>query len=241
MGGMKTINNYPMDLETQQELIAYLSQYLTDARVDRLDDVLAKRTRQIAVVLEGIHKPHNASAVLRSCEGFGVQDVHIIERDTEFDPNQQVSLGADRWLSLHRYDDYGVNNTAICLDRLKEQGFTLLATTPHEPTIPIDEVPIDGKIAVLFGSELRGLSTYALSHADVRVKIPMYGFSESFNISVSAALCLYELSKRLRQGNQPWRLTEADYTALKLEWLRRSIRAYDQLEAEFVASLDKQT
>ncbi|NMG60227.1 TrmH family RNA methyltransferase [Geitlerinema sp. P-1104] len=227
-----------MNLQTQKDLIAYLTQHMTEARAARMDEVLGKRTRQLAVVLEGIHKPHNASAVLRSCDGFGVQDVHIIERDTEFDPNQQVSLGADRWLSLHRYDDYGVNNTAICFDRLKDQGFTLLATTPHEPTVNIDEVPIEGKTAILFGSELRGLSTYALSHADVRVKIPMYGFSESFNISVSAALCLYELTKRLRQGNHSWRLTEAERIALKLEWLRRSLRAYDQLEAEFIASLE---
>lgn len=222
-----------MELATQKALVAHLSQFVTEARWQRIQSVLDRRTRRLAVVLEGIHKPHNASAVLRSCDGFGVQDVHIIERETEFDPNREVSMGADRWLSLHRYDDLNTNNSAVCFDKLKEEGYTLLATTPHDPHTTIDRVPIPEKTAILFGSELRGLSTYALSHADVRVKIPMYGFSESFNISVSAALCLYELSKRLREGDRPWELSDADKTALQLQWLRQSIRASDRLESEF--------
>lgn len=224
-----------MELDTQQALVAHLSQFVTEARWQRIRSVLDRRTRRIAVVLEGIHKPHNASAVLRSCDGFGVQDVHIIERDTEFDPNRDVSMGADRWLSLHCYDDLNTNNTATCLDELKHQGYTLIATTPHEPHTSIDRVPISDKIAVMFGSELRGLSPYALSHADVRVNIPMYGFSESFNISVSAALCLYELTKRLRHGDRPWQLSLAEKTQLQLHWLRQSIRASDRLEAEFLS------
>ncbi|WP_017663046.1 TrmH family RNA methyltransferase [Baaleninema simplex] len=225
-----------MEFFIKKDLVSYLSQFVTDARWQKMQEVLNQRTRRLTVVLEGIHKPHNASAVLRSCDGFGIQDVHIVERDTEFDPNRQVSMGADRWLTLHRYDDVRTNNTAACLDRLKDNGYTLVATTPHDPDTTIDRVPVTEKTAILFGSELRGLSDYACRHADIRAKIPMYGFSESFNISVSAALSLYELTKRLRGETDNWQLGDRERVDLQLAWLRQSIRASSQLEEEFLTA-----
>ncbi|MGC9504649.1 TrmH family RNA methyltransferase [Baaleninema sp.] len=225
-----------MEFSLKKDLVSHLSQFVTDARWQKMQNVLNQRTRQLTVVLEGIHKPHNASAVLRSCDGFGVQDVHIVERDTEFDPNRQVSMGADRWLTLHRYDDTNANNTATCLDRLKENGYTIVATTPHNPDTTIDRVPVTQKTAILFGSELRGLSDYACSRADIRAKIPMYGFSESFNISVSAALSLYELTKRLRGETENWQLSDGEKLDLQLAWLRQSIRASSQIEEDFLTA-----
>ncbi|MEM1427250.1 MAG: RNA methyltransferase, partial [Cyanobacteria bacterium P01_H01_bin.130] len=117
--------------DQKADLIAHFQEFLTENRRDRFRTVLSKRTRQITVVLEDIYQPHNASAVLRSCDGFGVQDIHTIETRNDFSPNRNVSIGADRWLTLHRHNQANANNTTACLSKLKSQGYTLVATTPH--------------------------------------------------------------------------------------------------------------
>ncbi len=211
------------------DLIEHFQAFLTENRRDRFHTVLSQRTRQITVVLEDIYQPHNASAVLRSCDGFGVQDIHTIESRNDFAPNRNVSIGADRWLTLHRYNQPDTDNTTACLNQLKSQGYTLVATTPHATATTVNEIPVDGKVALLFGTELTGLSQSALDQADTYALIPMSGFSESFNISVSAALCLYDLTTRLRQTRQDWHLTGKEQQALYLDWVLSSIKSRDQL------------
>ena len=213
----------------RSKLITYLRQFATEDRWQRINEVIDKRTRYVSVILEDIYQPHNASAVLRSCDCFGIQDVHIIENKNEFDPNQGVTIGADQWISLQSYNQPGINNTEHCYRQLKESGYQIIATTPHENDVSIDEVSLDQKTALVFGAELTGLSDYALEHADGYAKIPMVGFSESFNISVSAALCLYELSTRLRKNRDDWQLEESEKRELQFEWLEKSVRAPEKL------------
>ncbi len=162
------------------------------------------------------------------------QDMHIIENENKFAPNQSVTIGADQWVSLHQYNQAGKNNTEYCYQKLKKEGYRIIATTPHRDDQSIDEISLDQKTALVFGAELNGLSDYALEHADGYAKIPMVGFSESFNISVGAAICLYEVSSKLRKSNQIWGLTEAEKTDLKLQWLEESVRASDKLKAKFL-------
>lgn len=219
--------------EEQKELIRYFRDFLTDERWERLNRVLDLRTRRIAVVLEDIYQPHNASAVLRSCDCFGVQDIHVIENRNDFDPSSGVTIGADRWLSLHRYGEEGEDNTRRCLSLLRERGYRLVATTPHEEDMLIEDLPLDRPLALMFGAELEGLSEKALEAADLCARVPMYGFSESYNISVSAALCLYELSRRMRREREDWPLDGDEKRELLLEWMRESIRASDLLEERF--------
>lgn len=219
-----------MDQASKKALIDHLQQFITDNRWQRINEVLNQRTRFLSVVLEDLYQPHNASAVLRSCDCFGVQDVHIIENENSFNPSQGVTIGSDQWLSLHKYKEGGGQNTKQCYQQLREKGYRLIATTPHEDDVTIDEVPLDQKTALIFGSELTGLSDFALKEADGYARIPMAGFSESFNISVSAALCLYELSTRLRKGESGWMLSEEEKTDLRLEWIRKSVRAADKIE-----------
>ncbi len=218
-----------MDTTLRSKLITYLRQFATEDRWQRINEVIDKRTRYVSVILEDIYQPHNASAVLRSCDCFGIQDVHIIENKNEFDPNQGVTIGADQWISLQSYNQPGINNTEHCYRQLKESGYQIIATTPHENDVSIDEVSLDQKTALVFGAELTGLSDYALEHADGYAKIPMVGFSESFNISVSAALCLYELSTRLRKNRDDWQLEESEKRELQFEWLKKSVRAPEKL------------
>jgi len=215
-------------------LLTYLQGFLTPERVANFESVLAKRTRHLTVVVEDIYQPHNASAVLRSCDCFGVQDVHIVEYEKEYNVNPGVALGASKWLTLHQYKpEHRTDPLDDCFSDLKSAGYQILATTPHTQDQLISELDITRPTALVFGNEGRGISDRVRKMADGFVKIPMYGFTESFNISVSAALCLYELTERMRKAGINWQLTQVEITALRLEWTRRSIKNVDQIEARF--------
>ncbi|WP_202978822.1 TrmH family RNA methyltransferase [Halomicronema hongdechloris] len=222
-----------MEASDQTALLDYLEQFLTPARRAKIDAVLAQRTRHVAVVLEDINSPHNASAVLRTCDAMGVQDIHIIETHNRFKVNQGVTMGSNKWLTLHRYNRDAANNTQICFQHLRQQGYRIAATTPHHQAYVPEDIPLDQKLAVVLGSEVKGLSDDALTEADLTLQIPMVGFSESFNISVSAALCLYPITRRLRATSLAWQLTPAQQEAIRLEWYRASRRSIDELEKRF--------
>jgi tRNA (guanosine-2'-O-)-methyltransferase len=223
-----------MDNSMKLQLVEYLREFVTEGRWQTITEVLEERTRYVTVVLEDIYQPHNASAVLRSCDGFGVQDVHIIENKNRFNPNKEVTIGADKWISLQSYNEPEQNNTERCYQQLRQQGYRIIATTPHEDDVSIDQIELDQKTALVFGAELTGLSDYALEHADGYAEIPMVGFSESFNISVGAALCLYELTTRLRKSNYDWELSNSEKLDLQCEWLERSLRAGTPLKEKFL-------
>ena len=220
-------------MERAQQLREYLGTFITDHKKARIDQVLAWRTRFLTIVLEDIYQARNASAVLRSCECFGIQDVHIIENRNAYEVNPDVSLGATQWLSLARYREADRDNTRRCLTGLRDKGYRLVAATPHRNDCLVDELPVDQPLAVLFGTEEQGLSDYALKVVDTYVKIPQFGFTESFNISVSAALILRELSRRLRLEGGDWGLTHEEQDTLKLAWYRRIVRGSDLLEARY--------
>lgn len=219
----------------KKRLVEYLSGFITHQRREAFERVLQQRTRYVTVVLEDIYQPHNASAVLRSMDCFGIQDAHIIENSNEYRINPDVALGASKWLSLMRYNEPG-NNTNRALAHLKDMGYRLVATTPHQQDVELPDFSLeDGKTALLFGTEMQGLSQQALSMADGYLRIPMYGFTESFNISVSAAIILYELKKKLVHSSVKWALDEEEKTDLMLEWLKKSIKRSDLLIRQFLS------
>lgn len=225
MGGMSDINRR----------IAYLSRFITANRLETMDRVLNQRTRHITVLLEDIYQPHNASAVLRTCDCFGVQDVHIVENRNSYRINPDVELGTAQWLSLHRYSRLD-NNTPEAIQTLRDRGYRIVATTPHGDTVSLDDFdPCEAPVALMMGNELEGLSEQAIEAADLRLRIPMYGFVESFNISVSAAIILSTLCRGLRQSTLEWSLSADEKTRIKLEWLRRSIKKSTVLERQFEA------
>ncbi|MEM7063111.1 MAG: RNA methyltransferase [Cyanobacteria bacterium P01_B01_bin.77] len=220
-----------------QGLIEYLGNFLTPERKATIERVLSHRTGYVTVALEDIHTSQNAGAVLRNCDNFGIQNVHIIEQTTSFKVNLNVTRGCQKWLNVHRYaNQHG--NTADCIARLKDQGFTIFATTPHSHGLELPDLPLDHPVALFFGNELDGLSETALDQADYHLRIPMYGFSESFNISVSTALCLQSICDRLRQSYIPWQLTTEEQQLLRLKWYRRSCKNVQQLETSFWKTTD---
>lgn len=227
-----------MTEELRKQLIEYLRDFTTEGRWHKINEVLDQRTDHLTLVLEDLHKPHNANAVLRSCDGFGVQDVHIIENRNEFDTEGTVSIGAHQWLTLNRYNKPDEDNIAECFNSLREQGYQIIATTPHENDSDLNQLDITKKTALVFGTELNGISDQVKEQADGFVKIPMYGFSESFNISVSAAVCLYDLTTRIRNSaNTSWNLSESYKNKLRLEWLTKSIKAGDKLVEKFLIQI----
>jgi len=218
-------------------IIANFNKYVSDHKKNFIEKVLDVRTRYVTLVLEDIYQSQNASAVLRTCECLGLQDVHIIEDETKYAVNKRVLKGANKWLDLHRYKMKGFDNTAICFRKLRDMGYKILATDPSPDGVSINEVPLDQKIAVVMGNELNGTSNFAIENADQKIFIPMHGFTESFNISVSAAIILNTFLTKLRGSNIEWQLTESEKIAIRLQWLRKIIRRSDLIEQEFLKTI----
>jgi len=223
--------------KTNKELIEYFKTFVTEQRYDKMNNVLSLRTRYLTVVLENIYQPHNASAVLRSCDGFGIQDVHIIENSNSYRVNPGVSLGTSQWLTMHNYNKEK-ENSKTAISTLRKNGYRIVATTPHRNDQNLEDFNLPkGKIALFFGTEMHGLSETVLENADEFMKIPMYGFVESFNISVSCSLSLHNLSHRLRESNIDWTLDQKNKEDVLLEWMRKSIKNADSLEEEYYRRL----
>lgn len=220
----------------KEKLLNHLMSFVSEERKKRFNEVLKYRTRHISVLLEDIYQPHNASAVLRSCDLTGVLDVHIIENKNEYDVNPEVALGSSKWLNLVKYNNKK-DNTLKAINSLKKSGYKVVATTPHKSAHDLDSLSIDNKIVVMFGTELTGLSDIAIELADEHLRIPMYGFTESYNISVSAAISLFTLSQRLRASSIKWKLSNDEVTDVKLDWARRSISRSDIIEKHFMDNI----
>lgn len=199
---------------------ALLSPFLTEARRQRFETVLALRTNWVTAVTEDLYDPHNISAVLRSCDGFGIQSAHIIEANNPFRTSPGVSKGAWKWLDLHRHTD-----TTHALKKLKARGYAICCTTPHTDDTTPEELPLEKPVALVFGSEGPGISEAAKAEADHFVRIPMFGFTESFNISVAAALTLQTIVKRVRSSDEiDWRLSKEEHLRLLGDWAERTVK-----------------
>ena len=234
------------------DLLQYLSGFATEQRLELFRQVVSERTRYMTVLLEDIYQSQNASAVLRTCDCVGVQDVHIVEESNEYDINPDVSLGSNQWLSLYYYHTGGKESVELhnrkpgteggqhivrAVEHLKKNNYRVVATSPHTAGITPESFDLGkGKFALMFGTELNGLSEKALELADEYIQIPMVGFTESFNISVSAAVILYSLRKRLECSGLEWKIGEEEKPVILLDWLRSSVKMSAQIEKKFRAT-----
>jgi len=210
--------------QIKQQLIQYLSQFITHHKLKILQAKLNKRTKFLTVVLEDIYKPHNASAVLRTCECLGLQEVHVVEQKNKFKPKKEVVMGADKWMSLYHYNLHNQQNILTCINNLKTCGYKIVATTLQKNNTPISDINLNEKLALCFGTEESGLSEELCNEADILAHIPMQGFTQSFNISVSVSIILYELTRRLYcQPQELWQLTEDEKDDLQIQWMSKII------------------
>ncbi len=210
------------------QLLEYLEGFLTSERKNRFLQVLEERTKYLAIAIEDVYQMHNTSAVIRTCEVFGVQNVHVIENRYGKRLDKDISLGAEKWVDVYRYGD-----ALDCMDALRTEGYRIVATTPHHDAILLDDFKFDSKTALFFGTEKEGLSQAVLDNADSFLKVPMVGFTESLNISVSAAIILQILSFKLRQTELPWRLTHAEKLEKRLDWAKKSVRSLESILARY--------
>ena len=212
-----------------QKLLEYFEGYLTDKRKQTFKDVLSQRTRHFTVVLEDIYQAHNASAVVRTCDIFGVQDIHAIENKYTNKVSRHVAKGSQKWLNIKRYREDGDNTTA-CLNHLKKEGYQIIGTTPHNNSCMLQEFDITKKSAFVFGVEAEGISDIVKDNADGFLKIPMVGFTESLNISVAAAIILQDVTTKLREYTINWQLKDQEKKVLYFDWVKKTIKNVDKIE-----------
>ncbi len=215
-----------------KELIRYLEGFLTEKRKALFKTILAQRTNHFTVVLEDIYQAHNTSAVIRTCDIFGLKDVHAIENKYTHKLSRHVAKGSQKWVNTKHYRG-DKNNTADCLQDLRSKGYQLIATTPHNDSCLLQDFDISKKSAFIFGVEGTGVSEYVKEQADGFLKIPMVGFTESFNISVAAAIILQHVTTALRGSKIDWQLSEKEKEETYLNWVRKSIKNVKQIEAHF--------
>jgi len=218
-----------------QEEMRVLEEFVTDRRQERLRSVLANRTRNLVLLLEDIYDPHNASACIRSAEAMGVQELHVITTRYPFSPSPKVTNGADKWVDIIRYQSLDT-----CFDKLRSRGFTIAAGILSEDAVPIQEIPFDRPVALAFGNEHEGLSDEFSAAADFNFYIPMLGFSQSFNISVAAALGLHwAVNERIRLLGRNGDMTDSEREELLARWTRQSVPMADEILARAKAGREE--
>ncbi|ALJ06436.1 rRNA methyltransferase [Pseudalgibacter alginicilyticus] len=213
------------------KLLEHLETYLTENRKARFDAVLPQRTKHFTVATEDVYQLHNTSAVMRSCDVFGIQEVHIIEEQNSKDIDREIAMGAQKWVDLKRY-----HTVKDCISHLKQNEYQIVATTPHINDCELYDYDVTKKACFFFGRETEGLSDEVLNTADCFLKIPMVGFTESLNISVSAAIILQHVTTKLKQTSINWQLTEAEQQEKRLDWIKKTIKSYDDIVERFYAN-----
>ncbi|MBU3821686.1 RNA methyltransferase [Flavobacteriaceae bacterium XHP0103] len=213
------------------KLLEYLETYLTDSRREKFNKVLAQRTKHFTVATEDVYQLHNTSAVVRTCDVFGIQEVQIVEERNTKRIDREIAMGAQKWVDVNRF-----HSVKDCIANLKQKGYQIVATTPHTNDCVLQYFDISKKSCFFFGRETEGLSEEVLAAADCYLKIPMVGFTESLNISVSAAIILQNVTARLRHSTVNWQLTEQELLEKRLDWIKKTLKSYDDIVKHFYSS-----
>jgi len=212
----------------ESEYLTYLEDFITENRKEKFLKVLAQRTNHFTIAIEDVFQLHNTSAVMRSCEVFGIQNLHVVEEKYGKSIDKEIAMGAQKWVDVNRY-----NSNLECVRALKEKGYQVIATTPHENDCLLDDFDISKPSAIFFGTERDGLSEEVMAEADGFLKIPMAGFTESLNISVSAAIIIQNIMSRLRKTDLEWQLSEEEMILRRLDWTKSSIKDIKRIEQRY--------
>ena len=213
---------------TDVDYLNYLEGFLTDNRKERFEAVLSNRTNHFTIAVEDVYQFHNTSAVMRSCEVFGIQEINIVEQRFGKNIDKEIAMGAQKWVDINKFE-----NISSCIQTLKNKGYQIIATTPHNDSCMLSDFDISKPSALFFGTEKEGLSDEVMSQADGFLKIPMVGFTESLNISVSAAIIIQDITTRLRQSDIQWKLSEEEILERRLDWARNSIKDIKRIEERY--------
>jgi len=225
-----------MNQRLSNKLTQYLESFLTEDRKLLLHKVLENRTRHLSIVVEDLFQAQNISAVIRSCECMGVQDIHIVNSLNDFQIHKAITMGADKWLTIKQYQK-NCNSMLTCINSLKAKGYTIVATVPGESGCFLESLSLEKPVAFLFGTELTGLSKEAIVAADQTVKIPMYGFTNSFNISNSVAIIVTYCIEKLRKSTIKWQLSDEEKDELLFDWVQKSLKKPELLIKRYLEEM----
>lgn len=217
-------------MEATPELLTYLEDFLTPRRKDLFRKVIVNRTNFFTVATQDVYQLHNTSAVIRSCDVFGIQNIHVVEEVNLKKIDREIAMGAQKWVDIHRY-----NSSEDCIQELRKKGYRIVATSPHKGIL-LQDFDISRPAAFFFGTETKGLSDEVMEEADEFLQIPMVGFTESLNISVSAAIILQDVTARLRRSGQNWQLSEEEQIAKRIDWAKKNLKNSAEIIDRFKAS-----
>jgi tRNA (guanosine-2'-O-)-methyltransferase len=210
------------------DYLDFLENILTENRKNKFLKVLENRTKYFTIVVEDVFQMHNASAVMRSCEVFGIQELNVIEQRYGKSIDKEIAMGAQKWVDINTFE-----SVSVCVESLKNKGYQIIACTPHQNDCLLEDFDISKPSALFFGTERDGLSDEVMQKAGGFIKIPMVGFTESLNISVSASIIIQDLTSRLRLSDIDWHLSENEILEKRMAWTRHSIKDIKRIEARY--------
>jgi tRNA (guanosine-2'-O-)-methyltransferase len=205
---------------------------ITPNKVGLFEKIAPQRSRHLLVGLENIQQDHNASAIMRTMDCLGFQELHLIEKNNNYQFQRDIALGAARWLDVmqHQQEPEPVLDS---IAHLRQKGYRIVATSPHIKASTPQNIDLTQPIALYFGAEKHGISEELSANADAFLHIPMHGFTESFNLSVSAALVLSAMRTRLEASSMNWLLSPEAQTELKISWCERILNGGPELAQKF--------
>lgn len=218
-------------MKTNQEIYDYLQQFLTDERLSKIEHFSKESSDFVLPVMEDVYQFRNAAAIVRSVEACGFHHVVALEEENVFNPNLKVTKGAETWVQVEK-----MPNNLDSLKEIKSRGYRILAVSPEKNATMLPDYEVKEPIALVFGTELEGVSDEILDFADETLAIPMFGFTKSFNVSVAAAICMYELKQKLMKSGIEYQLSDQKLLELKIRWAKNSIKSSEQILERFLSS-----
>lgn len=218
-------------MKTNQEIYDYLQQFLTNERLSKIEHFSKESSDFVLPVMEDVYQFRNAAAIVRSVEACGFHHVVALEEENVFNPNLKVTKGAETWVQVEK-----MPNNLDSLKEIKSRGYRILAVSPEKNATMQPDYEVKEPIALVFGTELEGVSDEILDFADETLAIPMFGFTKSFNVSVAAAICMYELKQKLIKSGIEYQLSDEKLLELKIRWAKNSIKSSEQILERFLGS-----
>ena len=212
-----------------QKIFQHLQQFLTDERLEKLNHFAPEGSDFVLPVIEDVFQFRNAAAIVRSVEACGFHKIIAMESEHEFNPNLRVTKGAETWVEVEK-----LPHNLDSLREIKNRGYKILAVSPENNATMLSDYDLKEPVALVFGTEAAGVSEEILDFADETLAIPMYGFTQSFNVSVAAAICVYELKQKLLRSNLDYKLSEEKLWEMKVRWAMNSIKSGEQILAKYL-------
>ncbi|MGZ5196751.1 MAG: TrmH family RNA methyltransferase [Kaistella sp.] len=212
-----------------QQTFDYLKQFLTHDRLTKIEHFAPESSDFVLPVMEDIFQFRNAAAIVRSVEACGFHKIVAMESENEFNPNLRVTKGAETWVEVEKMPHH-----LDSLQEIKNRGYKILAVSPEKNATMLPDYELTGPVALVFGTEKEGVTEEILDFADETLAIPMYGFTRSFNVSVAAAICFYELKQKLIKSNLDYKLSEEKLWKMKIRWAKNSINSGEEIYQKYL-------